>query len=152
MCGGDLINTSQLSRYENAIASIPQSVCDCGVALPPQCVNHRCTSPVDVIDAGPPPDAGVCVNVDVSTYDQSCTVDSDCVEISAGLLCDKDCLCGGSTINGDGQARYDAAIAPLGTGPACSCPGFGNPRCVKGHCTMCGGPGAPNQPGCPDGG
>ena len=55
------------------------------------------------------------------------------------------------TINVDGQATYDAEVAPLGTGTACPCPPDGVTRCLQNQCTLCGF--GPNQPaGCPDGG
>jgi hypothetical protein len=150
-CGSDLINASQLGRYESAVASIQvNDNCECGVAAPPQCIDHLCTYGVDVVDAGPA-DAGLCVDVDLSTYDQSCKGDSDCVEISAGLLCSGNCACGGSTINVDGQARYDQEIAPIDFG-LCPCPAEGVPRCVTGKCTLCGSLGQNQPPGCPDGG
>jgi hypothetical protein len=148
-CGSDLINVSDLARYESAVASIQPANCECGVPAPPQCIDHQCTSGVDVVDAGPA-DAGRCVNVDLSTYDQSCKLDSDCVEITGGVICDGSCACGGSAVNADGQARYDQTIAQVTLAP-CNCPALGAPRCLKGQCMLCAF--GPNPtPGCPDGG
>ena len=103
-----------------------------------------------VNDAGPPPgDAAACVYIDVSTYDQSCTRTSDCVAITAGMVCTGECECGGALINVDGQARYDQAISAI-VPPMCACPTWGNPTCAGGRCVYCGI--TPSQPGCPDGG
>jgi hypothetical protein len=87
------------------------------------------------------------VNVDLSTYDTSCTQDSDCVEIASGEICPRTTcyFCGGSTVNVSEQARYNAAIAPIVAADAvptlepfaCGCPFFGNPACVAGQCTLC---------------
>jgi hypothetical protein len=91
-----------------------------------------------------------CVNVDVSTYDQSCVQDSDCIDVTTGVLCPDRCQCGGSTINRSEQARYQAATASI-TGPPCHCPAEGIPQCIQSKCTLC--PFGPNPPpGCPDGG
>jgi hypothetical protein len=102
-------------------------------------------------------DGATCVNIDVSTYDTSCQTDSDCINVSAGKICSGyNCLCGGATINADGQARYNAALASVeaGPGPYCGCPYFGRPRCLQAQCVYCPssiGP-MPAPPGCPDGG
>jgi hypothetical protein len=63
-------------------------------------------------------DAGTgCVNVDPSTYDRSCSKDSDCMTIASGILCPGDacsfCCGGNAAINVDGKARYEQTIAPL---------------------------------------
>lgn len=153
-CGSDLINVDGLSRYQNAIAPIHLGQCYCGAPAPAECIDHQCTSGVDVVDAGPPdegpPDTGVCVNVDLSTYDVSCKVDSDCIQITSGEICSGSCACGGSTINADGQSRYDQQLSQVQLAP-CACPAFGVARCITGTCTLCkyGPNGTAN---CPDGG
>jgi hypothetical protein len=104
-------------------------------------------------------DGGVCINVDLSSFDMSCNVDSDCARVSSGTLCSANCLCGGSTINIDGEARYRATVASLPhSGPPCNCGAFNKPRCVHGPtggtCTLCppyiGA--ARGAAGCPDAG
>jgi hypothetical protein len=148
-CGSDLINVDGLSRYQSAIAPIQLGQCYCGAPSPPECIDHQCTTGVDVVDAGPP-DSGVCVNVDLSTYDLSCKSDSDCIEITSGEICSGSCACGGSTINADGQARYDQQLSQVDLAP-CGCPAFGVARCITGTCTLC--PFGPNgTPSCADGG
>ena len=102
-------------------------------------------------------DAAFCVTIDPSTYDTSCQLDTDCINVTLGPICaGYNCTCGGAAINADGQARYDAVIAsvPPGPGPRCQCPYFGRPRCVHAQCLYCPssiGP-MPAPPGCPDGG
>jgi len=85
-------------------------------------------------------------------------MDADCIVVARGVICDGyNCLCPGrGTINVDGQARYEAAIASLtrGSGPYCSCPYLGYARCVQSQCVFCNASfrGLPNPPGCGDGG
>ena len=119
-----------------------------------------CTSAPDAspgADAGAP-DARVCIDIDPTSFDQTCKGDSDCFEVTGGTFCGNGpwCMCGGASINVDDQSRYEAALADLRSritpGPGgCFCPYLGSPRCVHGLCTLCGGPGGAN-PGCPDGG
>jgi hypothetical protein len=78
-----------------------------------------------------------------TNYDQTCEVDGDCSEISAGDYCSARCDCpGGAAINVHDLARYDADIAntPFGSGaiPAanCLCVGSAGPCCRSGTCTM----------------
>lgn len=119
-----------------------------------------CTGSQDagVADTGAAPDARVCMTVDPTSYDQTCTADPDCVAAGGGTFCSGEpwCMCAGDTINVVDQARYkqaiDEVIVRLAPGPGgCSCPYFGSPRCVQKHCRLCGGPGG-GAPGCPDGG
>jgi hypothetical protein len=73
--------------------------------------------------------------------------DADCITITAGTICTGSCLCGGATINRDGQARYDAAISGIMTG-LCPCAASPPPRCLGGTCVVCtGGPGDPPECG-----
>jgi hypothetical protein len=81
-------------------------------------------------------DAATCVDVDLSSYDQSCNQDSDCVGITAGEICSGSCGCGGAVINVDGQARWAAATAGLLTGD-CPCFSPGQPTCIAHVCTLC---------------
>ncbi len=94
-------------------------------------------------------EGGACVNIDLSTYDQSCSLDGDCILVAAGNLCPGACGCPASPINVKEQARYEAAVAPAHL-LACPCAYPGSPRCVQNKCTLC----TPNstEPGCFDGG
>jgi hypothetical protein len=103
--------------------------------------------PVDAssVDRGPP-DGGVCVVIDTSSFDSSCVEDTDCVPASVGKLCSggNSCMCGAATINASEQERYEAYAAKLRSqvtaGPRpCGCPFFGTPRCAQGQCVLCGG-------------
>jgi hypothetical protein len=79
-----------------------------------------------------------CVDIDLSKYDQSCNQASDCLSVTAGLLCPgKSCLCGGSFINQSEGAKYQAAVAPLGNSIACPCPAELAPQCVQNVCQAC---------------
>jgi hypothetical protein len=106
-------------------------------------------------------DGGVaCIDFDLSKYDKFCQEDSDCINVNAGMICDRGCMCGGHTINADAQAAYSAAfsvaVASLPPGMSCSCPAFGKAQCIQKQCVYCPNP-ATNAavaipPGCPDGG
>ena len=76
-----------------------------------------------------------CVNVDPSTYDRSCSKDSDCALIDVGQLCSGGCLCGlSAAINVAGLPKYRTATAGIS-------PGL--PTCVAGRCDLC-----PTAQGC----
>jgi len=88
-------------------------------------------------------DGGVCIDIDPSTFDQSCQSDSDCVPITSGPLCDGyTCTCpGGGAINASAEASYQALVSSIhpGKGPLCECPAFPGPQCLGGVCTVCSG-------------
>ncbi len=85
-----------------------------------------------------------CVNVDVSTYDRSCTKDSDCMYIGAGTWCPGDCGCCGwnAAVNGNGQTCYEQTLAQVALNYDCNCPlspcaSFDDgPVCLRGICTV----------------
>ena len=95
------------------------------------------------------PDGAVCVDIDPSTLDESCNLDTDCHLVAAGQLCPGACGCGNTPIGAAGEAAYGAAISSVSFG-VCACGALGQPRCLEHKCTACGGP---NEPaGCSDGG
>jgi hypothetical protein len=147
-CGGSFVNRSEAARYQSAIASLTGGACDCIEAVP-QCVQNKCQlcepasepSGCSDLDAQMSPDSspldgGQCIDIDLSTYDQSCVTSSDCIEITSGLICQGNCSCGGSTINQSGQSRYDQAINSIVT-EDCPCSFNGGPKCLQGECVMC---------------
>jgi len=149
-CPDAVVNESEQGRYDQAISSVELATCFCGDGPEPQCVDNQCTLGGSVTVEAGVGDSGVCVDIDLSTYDQSCKVDTDCMDVTAGVVCTGQCACGGSLINVDEQSRYDAAIAGVQT-EGCPCPPDGIARCLQDHCTLCGF--GPNQPpGCGDGG
>jgi hypothetical protein len=105
-------------------------------------------------DAEAPIDSGDCLIL-ASSYDQSCSADSDCVTVAGtravgfGDYCQSHCLCGGSAINKNSAARFatDVAKTPLGSGaisegvcPPCELPTMGccqGGRCVAFCSTAC---------------
>jgi hypothetical protein len=96
----------------------------------------ECTS---VSDSGASADGGACV-ISTSSYNQSCSVDSDCRPVSAGNYCSATCLCGGSAINAAAVAQFDEDVSktPLGSGAfgplTCGCPDEVPPCCRQGVC------------------
>jgi hypothetical protein len=96
----------------------------------------ECTS---VSDSGASADGGTC-DISASSYDQSCTIDSDCRMVSSGNYCAATCLCGGSAINAAAVAQFneDVSKTPLGSGALgnvlCGCPAESAPCCRQGVC------------------
>jgi hypothetical protein len=160
-CGNSAVSATEEAHYQSLLSSsgIELGECGCPEEPVPQCLGGMCTicrgtasdppaCGTAVVDAGS--DGQVCVNVDLSTYDTSCQTSSDCADITSGILCTGSCACGGSAINSAGLARYQSAVASLGSATACPCPAEGVVACVDSKCTVCGF--GPNQPaGCPDG-
>lgn len=164
LCGGSAISSSEQARYESAISSIQNGVCPCLYPGPVLCLQGQCTQcgfgpdqPAGCDDsgdggveasteAGESADTGViCVDIDLSTYDTSCSQDSDCIEITSGEICSGECgrVCGGSAVNASEQARYNALVLPVLSsskvtlGAPCGCPAYGSPTCEAGQCVMC---------------
>jgi hypothetical protein len=91
-------------------------------------------------DGAPDVDDRTCV-ISASNYDQSCTVDSDCVEVTSGDYCNAAlCRCGGSVINVGAQAQFRADVlkTPIGSGAlmgaTCGCAVPAGPCCRQGMC------------------
>jgi hypothetical protein len=79
--------------------------------------------------------------ISASNYDQSCTVDTDCVEVSSSDYCSTtDCQCGGSAINVGALAQFKADVSktPIGSGAlmgkVCGCGIAFGPCCRHGVC------------------
>lgn len=116
------------------------------------CTNGTWTPAVDTAlcsgDAAPPPTgqdaAPACFTLSASEFDTSCQVDADCVSVTLTTLCagQPQCLCGGSSINGKDQARYEALLQQIeqqlpDAGSCFGCPALGRPTCLGGTCTVC---------------
>ncbi len=117
-------------RFQDTVVIVPMCVVFCGGS-----------------GTHPASDSGACV-IASSNYDQSCSLDSDCVgmagefPVQSGNYCQTMCLCGGDAINRSAVARYvqDVSMTPLGSGPTsawgnCGCGQVGTPCCVHGSCT-----------------
>jgi hypothetical protein len=102
-------------------------------------------------------DAGQDCTISASSYDQSCTVDTDCQEVTSTDYCTANCLCGGSAINVGAVTAFNEAIGktPLGSGTlsgGCPCPSSFGPCCRGGTCTTtCLSP-SDTLPSCADAG
>jgi hypothetical protein len=112
-------------------------------------------------DASIETDAAACF-INAATYDQSCSVDSDClssvsglpvgslfVDLPAGSLfvqsgnyCTPLCICGDETISKGAVAQYvaDVSKTPIGSGALapsqCYCPSRTAPCCQAGRCSI----------------
>jgi hypothetical protein len=96
--------------------------------------------------------------ISASSYEQSCTVDTDCTTVTSTDYCSANCLCGGSAINVGALAQFneDTAKTPLGSGAlggaACPCAPALGPCCRGGTCSAtCFSP-ADTLPACADAG
>jgi Sulfatase-modifying factor enzyme 1 len=91
-----------------------------------------------VPDGGP---EGAACSIQASDYDQSCTSDSDCVEVVEGDICGPPlCSCPNAAINVSAQSAYSADLAKLlPVGPvACNCGAADlGPHCNSGVCGRC---------------
>jgi hypothetical protein len=117
-------------------------------------------APVDN-DAAPDGYVGPCF-ISASDYDQSCSVDTDCIGVTEGDYCSTTtCDCGGSVIAVAALAKFndDVARTPLGSGAIgwaeCGCPYNSPPCCSQGICQLGSAPAcAPPDtlPACADAG
>jgi hypothetical protein len=89
------------------------------------------------LDAGAPSTGSAECSISASDYDQSCKVDSDCVDVFEGQLCGSNCRCPNATINQSAQARYESVVSHADAGvTTCFCPCFGPSRCEQGVCVF----------------
>jgi hypothetical protein len=80
------------------------------------------------------------VELDLSTYDRSCNVDSDCIAVQTGMLCPDTCPCANSAVSVFEQVRYSAARAQVTLSSPLQCTGClaaaAGPRCSRGQCAL----------------
>jgi hypothetical protein len=75
-------------------------------------------------------------SIEASSYDQSCTLDSDCVAVFSGSFCgDHECACENSAINVSAQTRYVADLQN-DHAPECPCPSPPAVSCNGGTCGL----------------
>jgi len=89
-------------------------------------------------------DGATCTLVTTSSYDRSCTVDANCVNVGQVLSCPAtECaFCQTGTISTGAAAQYmadfSAATASVPRdGNGCNCPSEGRPCCRSGACEQC---------------
>jgi hypothetical protein len=161
-CGDTAVNAAGAATASQETSSLTLEGCPCADPGPTRCIANQCTlcglgsaQPAGCdLDGGvdvPPPDAGsfdggvfkgdageACVEVDVSTYDQSCNTSSDCIAIETGEVCTGDCACGNGAVNIAGQARYDETVNAVALGD-CSCIAELPVQCLSNTCVLCTG-------------
>jgi len=83
------------------------------------------------------PNGNTCGTIEASNYDQSCSVDSDCVLEPEGNFCEAGCTnCAGAAISVNAQAQYEADLASrISTPLICPCPESLPAVCDNGKCT-----------------
>jgi hypothetical protein len=160
-CGEVPINTAAAAQQATLLSSIQRAGCPCASPGRPRCSGGQCilcgpegcsdggveggeagTSEGGLPESGTGEgglqkiDGGECVNIDLSTYDQSCTQPSDCILIFTGEVCvPSDCPCNQAFVNISEQPRYDQAINELPPDD-CTCPVAPGPACLQGKCTL----------------
>jgi hypothetical protein len=161
-CGDTPVNTAAAARFQSETASLRLEACPCADPGEARCFGGQCTlcgfgpnQPAGCNDAGgitTIPDGGIfivdggeldtaisttdgatCVDIDVSTYAQSCMQASDCILIQTGEVCSGQCSCGGLPVSASEQSRYDQATSGITFG-ACSCPKEVAPSCFENRC------------------
>ncbi len=83
------------------------------------------------------PNGNTCGTIRAADYDQSCSVDSDCVGVHEGDLCDANqCTnCTNAAIRSSAEAKYQADFAAkVATSVVCPCPSGPPVTCAKGVC------------------
>jgi len=119
------------------------SVDDCQTAAPSGSTVFCCLDKVCAYSGGAPliacGDADVQL-IEASSYDQSCTMDSDCVAVPEGNFCYPGANnCPSAAINNGALARYKADIATTNAavcGAASACGSFTGPCCRGGSCSL----------------
>jgi hypothetical protein len=84
------------------------------------------------------PNGNTCGTIQASDYDQSCSVDSDCVLEPEGNFCEANTCtdCAGAAISVTAQAQYEADLASkISTPFICPCPLSLPAVCDNGRCT-----------------
>ena len=106
---------------------------------------------MDSGDAGATTDAGLSCSLSASQFDNSCTVDSDCVGVPSGDPCAGNCLsvCPTAALNVRVASQYladlGAVMSAHNESPGvCSCPAIGAPSCCRGVCSVEGCSTAPD--------
>jgi hypothetical protein len=119
---------------------------DAGTASDDARTRARSSGTTATMDAGAMAEGGVtaaktggapaetCVDIDVSTYDQSCTKSDDCLAIASQTQCNWGCLCPDAAVNVSGQARYEQATGALPDLGDCGCPATRYACCVDDRC------------------
>ncbi|HEX8792973.1 MAG TPA: hypothetical protein VF765_18635 [Polyangiaceae bacterium] len=110
------------------------------------------TSDASTTDAeatdGSPDDDVPCLPLLASSYDQSCAVDSDCINVGQVITCPATAcaFCASATIGRKAAAQYMADFSRLtaglppdagDAGDACSCLAVVKPCCLAGMCGQC---------------
>jgi hypothetical protein len=151
-CGG---RTSSPNSLERDAASDSEAVVDSGTS---EAEGGVADATVPKAEAGAsfadaaPADGGMDANVPdgsseggscsirASDYDQSCTSDSDCAEVTEGDFCGQfPCICPNAAVSVTAKNAYSANLSKLlpASPVACSCPATLGARCNGGVCGPC---------------
>ena len=158
--GSSMVDEAGAAGCYIALSVATRAMPRCSVALPPD--NNGCGPSEYQVACGTPVELGdftvpdgcysprhngdmccpclgadvrpVCADLDLSTYDVSCSSDSDCIVVKGVIACTGLCWCGGDVaINVDGLARYEQTLAPLQSSLDNNCCDDW-PVCIQGAC------------------
>lgn len=136
-CGG----RSEVTEATNANAGADASVDARPTSLPTTSATPPHPPRGRIVATDPKPyrtDAGVCVDIGPSLYAQACTTLDDCVAVSAGTLCDSNCIgaCPNAAINVADRDRYMRAVSVVHPSVDCHCDAIPDPdvTCTQGLC------------------
>jgi hypothetical protein len=111
--------------------------------------------PTPISAAGPAPDGGPifrqpppidadlpdhsvpvqqCVDIEVTTADLACAVDTDCTYATTGEVCPSNCYCGDTPVNQAAADRINSELPPMAPGIGCACGAPADLRCIQGQC------------------
>lgn len=82
------------------------------------------------------PNGNTCGAISTSDYDQSCSVDTDCVMELEGDFCSTQCVCTKGVISVKAQTQYETDLVSRISTSAFECPCPSGPRavCTQGRC------------------
>jgi hypothetical protein len=150
-CGGEIARSSSDADAEAGLEMAPDGTSS-GQRLSDGAADVLSGDRPDGSDDREAEAGGTCF-IDTSRYDQSCSLDSDCVAevedagvglrgliVQSGDYCQAMCFCPGMAISRVAVAQYvaDVARTPLGSGAIspqfCDCGVTYAPCCLDGHC------------------
>jgi hypothetical protein len=110
----------------------------CNATGPQECVEVVFNLPSNGVVEGALPDNNSCVPIRAADYDQSCAVDSDCVNEPEGNFCGTVNMCTdcpGAAISVKAQRQYEGDLAKNTPNPVtCPCPLPPSAFCNNGQC------------------
>jgi hypothetical protein len=74
------------------------------------------------------------VDIEVTTADLACTVDTDCTYATTGEVCPSSCYCGDTPVNQAAAGRINSELPAMAPGLGCACGAPAGLTCIQGQC------------------